>query len=254
MPVLTRARLGWIAACCVTVLWSEPAHGQAVLTGRVAGGTPIGPLLGALVEIRGLELGAVTDSTGQFRIEGIRPGQHEILVRRIGYRPLRQRIRFGADEVVRVGLRLIEIPIILDSVTVRADELTWPNPMMAGFDQRLKQGAGRFLDHYQLAEKEGQSLESALRDLGVPIEYGRRGAYAAESRGSSSMQQRTCPARVILDGALLNWNRDTLYLRDLPPIRHLAGVEYYRGSAQVPLMFQLDGAVCGVLVIWSRVR
>ncbi|MBX3146887.1 MAG: carboxypeptidase-like regulatory domain-containing protein [Gemmatimonadales bacterium] len=254
MSVLTPARVGWIAVCCVVALWWEPVHGQAVLTGRVAGGTPIGPLLGALVEIRGLELGAITDSTGQFRIDGIRPGQHEVLVRRIGYRPLRQRIRFGADEVVRVGFRLEEIPIVLDSVTVRADDLTWPNPMMAGFEQRLKLGLGRFLDHYQLMEKEGQSLESTLRELGVPIEYGRRGAYAAESRGSSSMQQRTCPARVILDGALLNWTRDTLYLRDLPPVRLVAGVEYYRGSAQIPLMFQTDGGMCGVLVIWTRLR
>ncbi|MHB1329255.1 MAG: carboxypeptidase-like regulatory domain-containing protein [Gemmatimonadales bacterium] len=254
MPTLTRARAGLVAMCCATAVWSESAWAQASLVGRVAGGTPIAPLEGATIQIRSLGLTASTDTTGQFRLDGIRPGQHDVLIRRIGYRPLRQRIRFEPDEVVRIGFRLEEIPVVLDSVTVRANDLTWPNPMMAGFDERIKLGAGQFLDHYQLMEMEGQSLESALRQFGVPMEHERRGAYVAEARGSSSLQQRTCAARVLVDGVLMNRDSERVYIRDLPPIRRLAGVEYYRSSARVPLMFQGDGAMCGVLVIWTRTR
>ena len=44
------------------------------------------PLVGATLEVDGLPLGAVTDSLGRATLEGIPDGEHELVIRFLGYR------------------------------------------------------------------------------------------------------------------------------------------------------------------------
>ncbi len=243
----------WIAVFLVAG-GTAPIAAQAVLTGRVAGGSTVGPLVGAIIEIRGLNLRASSDSSGAFRITGVRPGEHTVLVRQIGYRPFQRRIRFGPDEEVRVGFQLEQIPVVLDSVTVKADDVTWPNPMMRGFEDRRTLGLGQFMDHRALEERKGQSLEVVLRRMGVRFDRRRSGLVAVESRGASSLSRgSTCAVNILIDGLLVTRNTEML-VQHLPKVHQLAGIEYYRGSAQVPVIFEADGGACGVLVLWTRLR
>ncbi len=237
-----------------------PVSAQGVLTGRVVGGSPVAPLVGVEVEVRGASpWKATTDSAGDYRIDGIAPGQYTVLFRRIGFQPAERGVFITSGETTYLLVELAAAAVALDSITVEAEATELLNPRMAGFTERRKQGLGRFLDSRELTERKGRDIESLLRELKVPFKRRHRGRYAAEDRGPSSLQgDHECLTKVMIDGIYVTrpyrHETDIIYIHQYPNARTIAAIEYYRGAGQIPLQFQTDETQCGVIVIWTRMK
>jgi hypothetical protein len=131
-PALSRVRRSFpsLLAACAALALAAPLHAQQVtnarpervdLTGRVldaATGKPVGQ---ALVSVSGVRRAVPTDSTGAFRIEGVREGRHTLSVSRLGYADLEANVSVvrGSD----ADVRLTPQPMMLERLTVYADRL-----------------------------------------------------------------------------------------------------------------------------------
>jgi hypothetical protein len=145
-PALSRVRRAFhslLAACCAALALAAPLHAQQVtnarpervdLTGRVldaATGKPVGQ---ALVSVSGVRRAVPTDSTGAFRIEGVREGRHTLSVSRLGYAGLETEVAVTSGSGAEI--RLTPEPMVLERLNVYADRLesrrrTVPVPVRA---------------------------------------------------------------------------------------------------------------------------
>lgn len=138
----------------------DPAVSRgAVFMGRVLMDSTQGPIAGAEITLSTATQTVVSNDAGEFRLSGVPPGQHRVLVRRLGYGPLDTTITFAPNQTVdrRIYLRRV---VTLDSVTVTAERV-----VIASFEEHRTRGFGRFLTREQLAKQEGRMLTDVLREL-----------------------------------------------------------------------------------------
>ncbi len=97
--------------------------GSASLQGTVQGNTTssvVVPLAYAVVSLPRLALERFTDGQGRFLLRDLAPGRYEVVVRRIGYVPVRRTVELTAGAVTRLDVQLEAIPVRIASLTVRA--------------------------------------------------------------------------------------------------------------------------------------
>jgi hypothetical protein len=254
----------------------RPASAQAgvgTVTGLVMVMGSERPVSGATATLDESHHGAVSDSTGRYRILGVPSGDYVLTVRRIGFESVSARITVGAGTEVSADVDLNpSVPVQLEGVRVVADSQR--RGKLAGMEHRRSiQAGGTFITSVELdsAVAAGRSLPFVLaRKLpGAQITmYARTGgALLSSGRGRMSGRQlppadpvdpkspRACWAQVYLDGMRIY---TTKYggmavpdLRDIP-VESLAAVEYYAGDAQTPSEFAGEGAACGTIVFWTK--
>jgi hypothetical protein len=252
--------------------WAQ-ASGSTV-TGIVAVLGSERPISGATATIDDSQRGAASDSLGRYRIVGVPPGEHLLVIRRIGFESVSARIVVpaGGDLTADVDLRP-SAPAQLEEVRVVADPQHWGK--LAGMEHRRSiQAGGTFITGAELdsAVTAGRSLTFVLaRKLpGAQIRiYGRTGgALLSSGRGRMSGRElpladpidpkspRACWAQVYLDGMRIYSTKHggamaVPDLRDIP-VESLSGVEYYAGDAQTPSEFAGEGSVCGTIAFWTK--
>lgn len=98
-----------------------PQYGQ--LAGVVRSSNQGRPLPGAHVRLPEAETkrGTVADSTGQFRVTGLLPGPHTLVVTHLGYEPHKATVYVPPNATAHHDVTLATSPIVADSVTVNAD-------------------------------------------------------------------------------------------------------------------------------------
>lgn len=91
-----------------------------VLVGRVVdeAGSPVP---GAEVRVGGVDATAQSDNDGWFRVRGVRTGLFYFGVRRVGYRPASDMLRFSGNDTVDVMLERISPELDTVKVQARAD-------------------------------------------------------------------------------------------------------------------------------------
>lgn len=102
----------------MAVLAVRPAAGlaqQNFVAGMVVDQRSLLPLSGAQIEVLGMELGAIADPRGRFRIQGVSGQEVTLRVTLLGYRTVDQRVRVG-DASARIALE--EMAIALDEIVV----------------------------------------------------------------------------------------------------------------------------------------
>jgi hypothetical protein len=273
------ARRRRAVAVGIAVLSVAPCHvTRAQATGSTVTGTVtvLGserPVSGATATLDDSQRGAVSDSLGRYRIVGVPPGEHLLIVRRIGFESVSARITVPAgDMTADVDLRP-SAPAQLEEVRVEAD--AQPRGKLAGMEHRRSiQAGGTFITSAELdsAVAAGRSLTFVLaRKLsGAQVKlYGRTGgALLSSGRGRMSGRElpladpidpkspRACWAQVYLDGMRIYSTKygGTMPVPDLRdiPVESLSGVEYYAGDAQTPSEFAGEGSVCGTIVFWTK--
>lgn len=104
-----------------TAVRRPPRRGQ--LTGSVRGGKSGRPLVGAHVRLPDAQqfAGAVTDSAGRFRLTGLVPGPHTVVISRLGYARHEATVRVPPGGAARHEATLAPAPIVADSVVIDAD-------------------------------------------------------------------------------------------------------------------------------------
>jgi hypothetical protein len=139
----------------------DAAPSRATISGLVTDGESQGPVPGAQVLVEGTMLGAITDSTGHYRLGGVPPGPQVLAVRRIGYAP------------VRVPLTVPTSGLVVQNVVLARSVLRLPTVVTTGDPAgraRGELGTASVIDRATIAAQTATSLAGVLELLpGVPL-------------------------------------------------------------------------------------
>jgi len=113
-------RLSFLGACALA-LFAFPAAAQTptgIVEGVVTEGSSSRPLSGVQVSIVGTTMGAVTSSTGAFRIPGVPAQVHNLRARLLGFSPVTRQITVVAGQTLTVNFPLQISALQLEQVVV----------------------------------------------------------------------------------------------------------------------------------------
>jgi hypothetical protein len=249
----------------VLLTLDSAADRGAVFTGIVLSDSTRRPIVNAEVALPDLSRSVLTNDKGGFRLGDIPPGDHRVVVRRIGYGALDTRIAFAANRTVEHPVMLSPLTS-LESVIVTAERTALPD-----FEENRRIGLGHFLTRAELAKQEGRRLSDILTQVpGVHMVSGTGNrAWLTTNRGIRSLKnipildgadigkgadQRRCYAQVYIDRMLMyaGKNDEPLFDINTIPPDQIEAIEYYAGPAQTPLKYSVLNSACGVLVIHTR--
>jgi hypothetical protein len=259
----------------------------ATFTGVVVADSTRAPISGAEVAIVDVGKTVLTDSRGAFTLSGIPGGEHEILVRRIGYGAANTRVMFNGHETLERRV-VLGRAVVLETVSVSAKAI---ERAMASFEENRRLGLGHFMTRAELEKYTGMMLSGVVQQLaGVKVVNGAGGnAWITSKRAPAALCPRgqpgtadqltatglclkshgvyvperfeaqrgvalACYALVYLDDVLMNGATEPTEPFDVNTIapEQIEGIEFYAGAAQTPLKYSRMGSNCGVLVIWRR--
>ncbi len=216
----------------------------ATLSGVVTDGDTGQPVVGVTVALNGSVIIA-TDRNGAFRFADLKVewGKNLMEVRRIGYSVLTDELWVtGYDMAWDLDITLEPVTVGLEPIEVVAEGDVNEFGRLSDFYRRRKGPFGDFMTRQEIEERKALHVTDFLRTVpGMVI--GRNGVWMRRSGGR-------CPPAVYIDGALLG---DADIDFRLAP-EHVAGIEVYKGPAEVPQEFSRAGLACGVIVIWTLVN
>lgn len=235
-------------------------------------------LEGATVEILGTKLTATTGEGGEFRFDNVRAGRYWILVRRIGFAPIRLTATLAAGDVRQVPLELERIPQRLSELAVLAHG-GMSQRRYQDFLSRSHAAFGTFLTRDDLARTNAHDLVAVVQrhlpgktrytlerrtgdaDFQGGRLYRRVGSgrlYARDELGffyhvgSSALDvyhNPNCTPAISINGST-PW--PGVALTDFG-IEDVEAVEVYRRGSWVPTEFAYrDSSGCGLVVLWTK--
>lgn len=254
------------ALVAALALAASPAVAQ-VLQGIVVDSATGQPVAGAHVSafsVADTKVGdTVTDYGGHFTFHLPAVGAYVLLVERLGYATTgSQLISVGSTVEATARLRLIRLPVALDTVTVVGDagvvgkRLPWLADV--GFYDRRRKGFGYFLTREDIESKDPLIMSDVLKGLpGIRVTCGGPLSCRITMPAATTMFLRgKCQASVVLDGVVLRvggtGNRGDLTLDNLLNPFDVEAVEVYPSAAGVPVQWGGYVSPCGAIVAWSR--
>jgi len=218
----------------------------AELVGQVVNASTGRPVDGAVVTLVGSGFGAITDSTGNFRVPQTWAGQDTLEVRFIGFEPSRTEVTLEANQTTRVTLLLSQTVVRVADLTVEIRQ-SRKSRKLEGFVERMEKGFGTFFTPRDIINRMPRLPSDMLRGLpGVRvgrIEYGRAEVMFASGAGGRGTD---CPPAVYLDGVY----QAGMQIDDIPA-EDLGAVEIYRRGTETPMEFMRTSSTCGAIVIWT---
>jgi hypothetical protein len=226
----------------VVALLSAPVPGldaqaTASLTGVVVDDLNNVPLVRAVVSIPKLGLQTATDANGQFLLEGVPAGGHEVKFESHGYVGVVERIMLLGTDFLQI--RLDPMAAVLDQIMVIAGRT--PSVPVVARDTRTPDG-----------ERPWQSALDVLESQ-IPGVVVRRGGGLANGaailiRGVNSFRSDGAPV-VIVDGVRLastQTGQNSFHVLDLIPADAVARVRVIKSAAEASLY---GNAANGVILI-----
>ncbi len=149
-----------------------------------------------LLELRSRGLATRSDSAGRFRLNGIPPGAHVVVVRALGFDSLVANLRVAQGEVLDLDFLLTRSAQSLAPVKVEADG-GLERMRLAEFDERRVIGFGRFIDRSVF---EANSESQVDRVLLSRIPGLRTNRVSGKLVLASQRDAKLCYAQVIVNG------------------------------------------------------
>ena len=206
-------------------------------------------LVGAEVSITGTGIRAVTGPDGVARLAGVPAGTQTVQVRRIGYATALRLVALEVGQPAALTVPMRVAVVALPEIRVRARAR--PTYLdRVGFSRRQARGPGEFVSRAQIEKQRPRFLSDILRSVpGVGLSGNRMGGDSrAGMLRSSASGARRCPIQYFVDG-VQTWGFN---IDDVPP-RDVEGLEIYKGASQIPAEFNRGSAMCGVILIWTRI-
>jgi hypothetical protein len=253
---------------------AQSTGGRAVLSGIVLD-DKAKPIDGAEVMLPQVGLRTLSNERGEFRFTDLPPGVFDVVVRRLGYRELTDKVNLPSDGVVQREFFMRPVQT-LDTIAVTA------SPAIPSFEENRRLGFGKFLTRAQLEKMEERKMGEILSEVGAnvlrngprawvtsPSNRGVRSlSYSIQPQGNCKQLEGRQVARaeergnlgcgcfpiVYLDGAVLFNNRAGSLVPDVNSIvpASIEAIEYYKGPAQTPARYSTLNSECGVLVFHTR--
>jgi len=220
---------------------------QAAITGIIKEDSSKAKVAGVEIIIQSLDKKATTDTAGRFTMGGLAHGVHIILVRAIGYQPIRLQAYLVTNDTLEVELSIRKSIVELAPLEVTASAVP---AGLREFEERRNLGMGEYIDWTRLRKEEFRRTSDMFRGVGgVRIRYDRSGqAFLSSSRGN-------CPMQIVLDGLSIYKPGDQGAgppSIDLWSIVNLDAIEVYRGASTTPMPYAGKGAGCGTVILWTR--
>jgi hypothetical protein len=237
-------RFGTLAA--LLLAGASQLAAQAAITGVIKEDSSKTKLSGVEVVVQALDKKATTDTAGRFTMGGLAHGIHIIVVRAIGYQPIRLQAYLVTNDTLEVELSLKKSIVELAPLEVTASAVP---AGLQEFEERRNSVQGEFIDWTRLRKEEFRRTSEMFRGIhGVRIGYDRNGqAILTSSRGN-------CPMQIVLDGLAIykSGAPGGPPSIDLWSIANLDAIEVYGGASTTPMQYTGKGAGCGTVVLWTR--
>lgn len=195
------------------------------------------PGLTALLE--GTRMGAATDTSGRFEIEGIVPGNYHLVISGIGYERHKKEVVLKPGQNIHVVIRLNEDTQQLAEVIIRAESNAEQLEMTAK--------AVSALDTREVKLKTADLGEVMARLEGVSVQ--RTGGLGSDTRFSLNGLTGD-QVRFFLDGIPLNYSPYSFGMANVP-VNNIEQVEIYKGV--VPIQFGADALGGAVNLVTANV-
>lgn len=253
LPVLALAALATASAA------QRPSKALPRLRGTVQD-TAGRPLEGAQLQILGLDRALLTPASGAYRFAEIQPGKYWIVVRRIGYAPLRTALSFNPGDDRQLDFELTPLPHNLSEVKVRAEDKAWMRKYQDFVWRSKSSFYGRFVTRDEIERAHPTHLGDVVRRylpftssqaFFNPYFPDRIGGWANSSRFITygrSYYSPNCPPAVSVNGSYtsMGWA-----VNDFRP-DDVEAVEVYRGGAPLPFEYSSRQSPCGLVIVWTR--
>lgn len=217
--------------------------------GRLLDYATLKPVVGAAVRLKGREtmLERVTDDAGRFLFEEAPAGRQLFEVEHISYGVQSDSLMVPEGRSLDLRVQVARNPVQLAPLTVVVRS---PVLVNAGFYSRREDGFGEFLTRNELARHETSPLSLVVGALpGVRKIAGPFGT--SQLRMARSTLPTGCRIQYYLDGVPTLLGPVGI---DEIPTYDVEGIEVYRGASEVPPQFNTGNALCGVIVVWTRMR
>ncbi|HEX8211589.1 MAG TPA: TonB-dependent receptor [Longimicrobium sp.] len=249
---MTRTRTP-LLLCLALLALPAAVHGQARLDVTVLDSSGA-PVANARVEIAGVRQVVTTTDRGVGRIDRVPAGNRIVSASRIGYTAARVAVEFRAGETVARTITLKAEPVALAGVagTAARNDRTLARH---GFYDRQRAGQGAFMTGESIDRIHPvRTVDLFRRMRGFSVSMDRRGYYVvAPSRGPASVSIPCNGPLVFLDGILVPARASSRedMLSFVNP-ESIAGIEAYPSPATVPAQYNITGAACGVVLLWTK--
>jgi hypothetical protein len=243
VPATTRARA------------QQPATATIVFgTVRNVSGVPVP---GAELWLDGTAAKAVSNDSGEFRIDNAPSGRQKLMVRRVGFRPDYRRLALSPGDTKQVKFALEGMLEELDAVIVTAQK--GANGRMAEFWARRMVGVGVFITREEIDRRHppqtsdlfhtvmGIHVISGAAAEPIRLVSGRQAVTAV--RGANSAGSAICPMQYYVDGIFMS--PGTFSIDEIVPVQ-IEAIEIFRGPSEIPARFRQRETGCGLVVIWTR--
>lgn len=211
--------------------------------------------------LRSVEVG----EDGNFRLQAPGPGSYRLRAERLGYQTLTTpsvHLESGSTIPVELVLQVEAIP--MDSLVVeQRPRSRLFDPMIRAFYERKAEGVGEFIDREEIENRKVSRISELLRGMpGVITLAGRGLGVGVRFRGALLSRipnggRGDCRPAIWLDGMLVRPGGDRvaggqMLLDDVASPHQVEGIEIYRHLPDIPIRYNTDSAMCGVILIWTR--
>jgi hypothetical protein len=232
------------------------AAGVAAIEGAVTD-TALVPLAGATVSILGSTVRVVTGESGRFRIAALPPGSYIVLVHRLGYEPLSERVQLSGVDTQRVSFSLERVATALETVVVSGPRLP---ARFEEFESRLRLHAATASftrdDILKVNPVDTWQMLSRVPSV-IMTPFGKTGGrFPVSNRGMVASKGGACYMSVVIDGVYMpsDPGKPAYDLANLPAPGEIHGIEVFAGPASIPPQYNGagNGKMCGLIAIWTK--
>lgn len=244
----------------VTTLTPLGGAGEAPrgrLVGRVSHAPDGRPVQGVRVHLTGLSLDVLTDESGRFVFPSVPPGSHAVEFSNLGYATRVDTIAVVADQTSDARVTMAVDPVELEPVEVIVEGRV-PLLERRGFYERRRRTNGDFVERSDIEAWGSNQVTDVFRRVNgarIRLQDAMNPLSSAVilTRGIGTGGSGLCYPRVYVDGIIVHRGGDEPAMLNyfVTPDR-VAGIEVYHGGSATPMEYGGTGALCGVIVVWTR--
>ena len=256
--VLMRRFMHVALAMMLVSLWAGAQDAAViVISGAVRNAQGVA-IPGAEVWLDGTDRRAVSNDSGEYRLDAAASGRAKLMVRRVGFRPGSKRLSLASGDRKSVSFTLEGLVDELDAVVVTARE--GANGRLREFWARRMVGIGVFITRAEIERRhppQTADLFQGVMGLRVVARGGGgestklvtgRQAISASPRANSAASN-SCAFQYYVDGIFMS--PGTFTVDDIAP-SDIEAIEIFRGPSEVPARFRARETGCGLVVLWTR--
>jgi len=206
---------------------------------------------------------ARTGPDGSFQMPLRAAATVRIEAQRTGYRTtLTDALPVALREAVEVEVRLSATALAIEPlrVTARVEPPHRRNLELNGYYGRERQGIGEYLRREDIEKRASSNLAQVLQRVpGTSILYRGSHQYVFFPRnGGPSLNTsvrgapgNACLPRLFVDGSRVTYDAQNDINSVVNP-NQVEGIEIFRGPSEIPVQYNDNNSMCGVILIWTR--